>query len=132
MIERDTTTIEAQLETLSLAAVSVLASQTLGEPGWNTLHWSQARIYLSAGAATGGIYRLAGTAERDSQTRDWSIILKVVAPLGLMTAEQNNDQTHPIYWKREVLAYASGWLDQLPGAIRAPRCFGIEARPTGA
>ena len=59
------------------------------------------------------------------------MILKVVVPLAGMTPEQNADPTHPIYWKREVLAYASGWLAHLPGGLRAPRCYGIEPQPAG-
>src|SRR5207237_402832 len=35
---------------------------------------------------------------------------------------------HPIYGKREALAYASGLLDDLPGGIAAPRCFAVEER----
>jgi len=132
MIERDTSAIEPQLAALSPAAVSSLASQALAGEGWVALEWRHARIHMSAGAASGGIFRLSGTAERGGQSRDWSIILKVVAPLAGMTPAQNEDQTHPIYWKREVLAYQSGWLARLPGGLRAPRCLGVEQESDGS
>ena len=132
MIDRGTTAIEAQLAALSPVQVSGLVSQALGGQGWDTPHWRHTRIHLSAGSATGGIYRLAGTAERGSEQHDWSIILKVVVPLAGMTPEQNEVQSHPIYWKREVLAYQSGWLDNLPGGIRGPRCFGVVPQSDGS
>jgi hypothetical protein len=132
MIDRNTTPIESQLAAVSPATLSGLVCQALGGQGWDALRWRHTRIHLSAGAATGGSYRLAGTAERGSQPRDWSVILKVVVPLAGMTPEQNEVQTHPIYWKREVLAYQSGWLDHLPGGLRAPRCLGVEPQPDGS
>jgi len=132
MIDRDTAAIETQLAALSLAAVSALVCQALGEPGWDAPEWRYARIHMSHGWASAGIYRLSGTALSGSQRRDWSLILKVVTPLADMTPEQNEDQAHPIYWKREVLAYQSGWLEHLPGGLRAPRCLGIDPQPDGS
>jgi hypothetical protein len=35
------------------------------------------------------------------------------------------ERQHPEYWKREVLAYQSGLLGDLPGGLVAPRCFGV-------
>jgi hypothetical protein len=35
------------------------------------------------------------------------------------------DPGHPLYWRREALVYRSGWLDELPGQLRAPRCYAI-------
>ena len=130
--DRNTATIEFQLAALSPSAVAEPVGMALGGQGWATPLWRQARIHLSAGAASGGLFRLNGTAERGGQLRDWSIILKVVAPLAGMTPAQNEDQTHPIYWKREVLAYQSGWLAHLPGGLRAPRCLGVETQTDGS
>jgi hypothetical protein len=131
MLDRDTTAIETRLDALSPAAVSGLVCQVLGAQGWAVPNLRHARIHLSTGQATGGIYRLTGTAKRGSQQRDWSIILKVVVPLAGITPQENEIQSHPIYWKREALAYQSGWLDHLPGGIRGPRCLAAEEQPDG-
>jgi hypothetical protein len=37
----------------------------------------------------------------------------------------------PSYWKREILAYQSGLLADLPAGFRAPRCFGSVEHPGG-
>jgi hypothetical protein len=75
------------------------------------------------GAATGGIYRLAGSALDTGLRLSWSAILKIVAldTPGTQAAFEGED--HPLYWKREVLAYTSGLLDDLPGGVSAPRCY---------
>ena len=132
MVEHETGHIERQLAALSAVALDHLVGQALGSQGWHTPHWRSARIHLSHGWATAGIYRLGGTAHKADQARDWSMILKVIVPLAGMTPEQNAVQTHPIYWKREVLAYQSGWLEHLPGGLRAARCLGLEELPDGS
>jgi hypothetical protein len=131
MIDHDTTAIERALATLSRAAVCGLACQALGGAGWEAREWRSTHITMSHGPASRGIYRLSGTAGMDGQARDWSVILKVVTPLPDMTPAQNEIQTHPLYWKREVLAYQSGWLEHLPGGLRGARCLGVETLPDG-
>jgi Phosphotransferase enzyme family len=39
---------------------------------------------------------------------------------------------HPYYWRREVCAYESGFLERLPGGVRAPRCRGRFEREDGS
>ncbi|WP_171651213.1 phosphotransferase [Paenibacillus foliorum] len=84
--------------------------------------WSCSRIaWKASNYVTGGLYRVAGTAWSNEEAVHWSLILKVVVP-----AIQADDPQHYNYWKREVLAYQSGILEQLPEMIRAPRCLAVE------
>jgi hypothetical protein len=39
---------------------------------------------------------------------------------------------HPYYWRREVCAYESGFLERLAGGVRAPRCRGCFERAEGS
>ena len=39
---------------------------------------------------------------------------------------------HPYYWRREVCAYESGFLERLPSGVRAPRCRGCFERADGS
>lgn len=71
------------------------------------------------------VYRLAGTASAQDQTLPWSLILKVARVWG------EDDPTALFYWKREPLAYQSGLLDDLPGALVAPRCYSIDEPAPG-
>jgi hypothetical protein len=68
-------------------------------------------------SVTGGVFRVHGDG--------FSIVIKVVRngadsdPDGLWVA--GDLPTHRNYWKREWLAYSTGFLDALPGELRAPR-----------
>jgi hypothetical protein len=39
---------------------------------------------------------------------------------------------HPYYWRREVCGYESGFLERLPGGVRAPPCRGCFERAEGS
>jgi hypothetical protein len=52
----------------------------------------------------------------------WSLFLKIAKPV------ENWGDTAS--WIREVRAYQSGFLDDLPGNLAAPRCFAIAERDT--
>jgi hypothetical protein len=76
---------------------------------------------------TQGLHRVTGTATVDGEIRPWSMIRKA---MGLDPAsgpnpsfEMSDEPRHWNYWKRELLAYTSGYLPNEPGALRAPRCF---------
>ncbi len=100
--------------------------RALDSPTAEPVEWSIDRLHHNAIIpSTGGLYRLAGTARDDGTTRPWSLILKVaLAP----SDPENGDEKDPLYWKREWLAFASGLLDDLPGRIAAPHCYGITDR----
>jgi hypothetical protein len=69
--------------------------------------------------ATAGVFQIAGDGDAGGMSVPWSVVLKVVhTPPG-------NEAL------REVAAYSSGLLTDLPG-IRAPRCYHIEERGDGA
>jgi hypothetical protein len=82
---------------------------------------------MSGGFASGtvggrGTFRFSGAAGEAS----WSLILKV---LGRVNGTGSDNPHEWNYWKREILAYQSGLLDDLPGGVRAPRCFGVVEHP---
>jgi len=76
---------------------------------------------------TSSVYRLKGSAIVDGSPQDWSLILKIVRP-----DDQADDPLGCHYWKREILAYESGMLQDLPGQIAAPTCYSIDKRPDGS
>ncbi|MGI8687346.1 MAG: hypothetical protein ACR2M3_02105 [Thermomicrobiales bacterium] len=85
---------------------------------------------------SGGIHRLAGSARTHGQVRPWSLVLKVArSPAGGVWPDGRRvplgwgaDPTHSQYWRREALAYRSGLLDDLPGDLTAPHCYGVVER----
>jgi hypothetical protein len=81
-------------------------------------------------AATGGIWRVAGA---DGRSRILKVARHGEAPAG--SAWQTSDEpTHFNYWRREALAYDSGFADAAyrDGAIRAPRLESLVPREDGA
>jgi hypothetical protein len=137
-----------QLKMVDRGELTGLIRQVLGR---ETVELCDCTIHPIAYGATnpvsGGVYRVIGTARDSSQTIPWSVILKVVrAP------EENVGRTllrrlpgywpsvfvptegltsPPMFWKREVLAYQSGLLGDLPRGLAAPRCFSVmEKSPT--
>ncbi|GBF75084.1 aminoglycoside phosphotransferase [Paenibacillus sp. 598K] len=74
---------------------------------------------------TGGVYRIAGRSDiGEEEIRPWSIIIKIVKADAL-----RDDPSHYNYWKREILAYDSGFLHHLPAEITVPRCLAIDNKP---
>jgi hypothetical protein len=83
------------------------------------------------GAATGGVYRISGSAldrVRGEAEIAWAVVLKIVSFGTPGSQAEFRDESHPLYWEREALAYRSGLLDNLPGGVRAPRCYAVVER----
>lgn len=73
------------------------------------------------------LYRFGGEARTRAGVRPWSVILKV--------CPHDGEDGNPVDWdtpRRETLAYTSGFLDQLPGPLVAPRCLDLTERPDGS
>jgi hypothetical protein len=70
----------------------------------------------------------SGTALAERQPIPWRMILKIIRPPDGGRTFAPGDQ----FWAREVDAYQSGLLDQLPGNLRAPRTVHIATGANGA
>lgn len=90
--------------------------------------WQARPAGASFGAATAGVYHVYGVARDGDALVNWTVILKVIRPAASTINPAAREIDHPIYWKRELLAYESGLLDNLPGGITAPRCLATEER----
>jgi hypothetical protein len=69
-----------------------------------------------------GLRLFSGQMRDGQRPRSWSVVAKIL---------HNEDaeglpQDHLWYWKREVLAFESTLLSDLPPGIAAPRCYRIE------
>jgi hypothetical protein len=121
-------TLEAQtvqLAGIDRATLAPLVQSALNSDSVEVLDWECEQVYGGAGAGS-AIYRFAGQGRDQGQQVPWSLILKTVCP--------GKDNVHTSAWnyyKREAEAYRSGWLDDLPGGLAAPRCFGVVEHPDG-
>lgn len=82
--------------------------------------------------ATGGLVRLSGLGRAQGRDRPWSLVLKVAALDPDAPEGWGAESDHFGYWKREVLAYRSGFLNHLPGMVRAPRCYEVQKQADGS
>src|SRR5947209_6859460 len=88
-----------------------LGSETAVIAGWRVD--ALAGEYLEGapmGAATGGVYRVSGSAlesGREGPSIPWTVVLKVVRFDTPGSQVDFKDESHPLYWKREALAYRS-------------------------
>ena len=111
--------------------------QALNDATAELIDWRHEPLaYTVRTPVSGGVHRLAGSARTRDGVRPWSLVLKVTcSPAGgvwpdgrRVPAGWGADPTHSQYWRREALAYHSGLLDDLPGDLTAPHCFGVVER----
>lgn len=97
-----------------------LVRQVLGRDDTELVGWQHHQFQSLLGpAALSKVFRLSGTARVGGETRPWSLILKALT---------RPADPAPAGWDREILAFRSGLLDDLPAGLVAPRCFAIEER----
>jgi hypothetical protein len=96
----------------------------LGEPGAVLDRWELVSMQSTASRS---LCLLNGTARVGAVEHPWRVVLKVLRPVA-----GQDDATHIFYWKREALLYRSGFLEDLPAGLRAPRCYGWDEPADGS
>jgi hypothetical protein len=115
----------AQLAGIDRATLTPLVQGALNRPTVEVIDWDYEQLHAGVGAGT-VVYRFSGEGRDQYQTTPWSLILKVLQPEG-----GSADASAWDYYRREADAYQSGWFDDLPGGLAAPRCFGVVEDPDG-
>ncbi len=132
---------ESPLDALDRDSLIGPVRRALADERAELIDWRHEPLgYTVRTPVSGGVYRLAGRARTRDGARPWSLVLKIArSPVGrawpdgrVAPAGWGTEPTHSQYWKREALAYRSGLLDDLPGALVAPRCFGADEREDDA
>jgi hypothetical protein len=113
----------AQLQALDQGTLTPLVRQALGNDAVSLVDW---RVAPFGGGAGQCVYRFSGNARNQGELIPWSLVLKV-AP----TPSDGDAVSAAHYRSRELLAYQSGLLAELPGALKAPRCFGVVEQSGG-
>ena len=121
--------VRERLATVAAGRLQEVARAALGEPGAVLGDWDA--VPLSAGGfgaldVARSLFLLQGVARVGPAERPWSVVLKTLSRVA-----GQDDPTHIGYWKREMLLYRSGLLDDLPAGLRAPRCYGCDEPADG-
>lgn len=109
----------SNLETIDAVMLTSLVRQSIQRDNAEIIDWKIEMLHGGL-SLNSNIHRFSGTAREEDKVLPWSLILKIIR-----SPDGQDDPTSLNYWKREALAYQSGLLDQLPGIVCAPRCFGI-------
>jgi len=118
-------TSTAQLAAIDLATLTPLMQSALGSETAEVIDWKCEQLHSGAGVGS-AIYRFSGSGRDRGQIVRWSLILKTLCP-----QVPGDDPSAWNYYRREGDAYQSGWLDDLPGGLAAPRCLGVVELPDG-
>jgi hypothetical protein len=114
-----------QLAAINQATLTPLVQSALNSETVEVIQWDYEQLHGGAGTGT-AIHRFAGLGRDREQKAPWSLILKTSCPAADTTTVSAWN-----YYKREADAYQSGWLDDLPGGLAAPRSFGVVEHPDG-
>ena len=129
-LEKD---IPSVLRSINESNMSAIIRKALNRNNFRIQGWRARKLEgVKGNPVSLGSYRFEGVGVDRNEWLDWSIILKLIqspSNLGYDNFGEEGDQTHWNYWKRELLLYQSGWLEQLPEGIRAPRCYDAVEMP---
>jgi hypothetical protein len=117
--------LRPQLDAINRASLTPLVRSALDRKTVEVSSWDYEQLHGGAGLGT-AIYRFSGEGHDRGQKVPWSFVLKTLCP-----AEDNANLSAWNYYRREADAYQSGRLDDLPGGLAAPRCFGVVEHPDG-
>ena len=104
--------------TIDLETLLPILCKAYDDSNASIQHWKSEQ--LSGGIGGGAIYRFSGQGQILGTARNWSVILKV-----LKKAVGSGNPADWNYYRREADVYDSGWLNELPIGITAPRHFGV-------
>jgi len=117
------------MDDLQSTELTPIVAQALGKESLKILDWGVTPLGAAGSKALGiseGVSRVSGTAQDHDGVHRWSLILK-----GLRESDYPGacDPASWSYWKREALAFESGLVAHLPGALSAPRCYAVQEKP---
>jgi Ser/Thr protein kinase RdoA (MazF antagonist) len=110
---------DPQLDTLDGATLTPLVRRALNHETATLLEWQWSPIVYDVYLPGRTLGRFIGAAIVDGGVIPWSIVLKRTRP------PQGREQASDDGCKREVLAYRSGLLADIPGQLRAARALDV-------
>jgi len=118
-----------QLKAMDQAVLTKAVRMDQHDPDLVILDWTVAPInHELLTDTTAGLFRFNGLGQSAKGNRSWTVVLKC-----MNNPKQSSQQPREAsYWRREIMAFQSGLLEQLPSGVRAPRCYGVMENEDGA
>jgi hypothetical protein len=111
--------IEQQLGAVDQTMLTPLVKQALDRQDVEVDGWCYEPV-IGGIEMSSGVYRFSGNGLASGEVLPWTLILKVAQA----TPNSQGAPHRWRHWKREMLAYQSGLLSDLPGGLVPPRCYG--------
>jgi hypothetical protein len=118
------------LETLREIDLSILTDvvrQSQRDPTFEITSWSVKRLSDKGIINPDGLWLFNGKGSHAGVTQSWSVVLKIIE-----RSEEDIPLSDLWYWKREVLWAQSGYMERLPGPVKAPHSYKVEETADGA
>ena len=116
--------LAARLQAVDPAILADVVHQDQRSPSFEIVEWSFRSLTDQGVGIADRLWLFSGSGRVGDATRPWSVVLKVFErPQQELAPDARN------YWKREALAAQSGWLERLPGPVRAPRFYRTDEYP---
>ena len=118
-----------QLKGIDQTVLTDVVRKDQHDPNLVVLDWMVERLgHEIIISTTGGLFCFSGKSHGTQGIRSWKIVLKCINnPRSL-----KQDPRGWSYWQREILAFKSGFLAQLPAGLRAPRFYQVTEKENGA
>ena len=79
-------------------------------------------------STTGGLFCFSGRSQSTHSIQPWKVAMKCINN----PKERSQQPRGWSYWRREIMAFQSGFLEQLPPGVRAPQFYGVMENENGA
>ena len=119
----------AQLKGMDQAVLTDVVRKDQSDPDLVIVDWTVEPLsHEKITATTGGLFCFSGQGKGTHGIQPWKVVLKCI----------NNPKTWKqeprgwSYWRREALAFKSGFLAQLPAGVRAPRFYQVTENENSA
>ena len=118
-----------QLRGIDLAILTDVVRKDQQDPDLVVLEWRVERLgHEKIISTTGGLFCFSGQSQGIQGVQPWKVVVKCI---NNPTASKQ-DPRGWAYWQREILAFQSGFLAQLPAGVRAPRFYHVTDNENGA
>jgi hypothetical protein len=118
-----------QLKGIDQAVLTEVVRKDQQDPDLVVLDWAVEPLnHQKIINTTGGLFCFSGQSQGIEGKQPWNVVLKSIDN----PKSSKQDPRGWSYWRREVLAFQSGYLAQLPAGLRAPRFYHVTEKENGA
>lgn len=116
-----------KLQAIDPSILTDVVRQAQRDPAFKIISWSVRRLSDKGIINPDGLWLFSGEGENRLTSQPWSVVLKIIE-----RPESDAPLSDLWYWKREVLWAQSGYMQRLPGPVKAPRFYKVEETADGA